>query len=257
MCPRILNHKQDPVDTRDRFKASAPVALPPSAHVTHIQPIMDQGDTGSCAGHAMAWMWAQVLESRGLKTDITLSPWYIYYFARLLDGTVEEDGGVTSRSAIKAINKYGAAPLDLWDGKNSLQAIPDAKAMAFGKALSLPKYAKCETVRDIRYSIAVENQSVFFGTNVFANWYEDHHGLIRYDDRPKVPEGGHAIVIIGYDDAFQIAGNSKGAIKLANSWGTGWGDKGFFWLPYDYFQEQWDAWVCDFDAIPDSTTPSP
>lgn len=250
--PRILNHKQDPDDPRDRLKASPPVALPDSAHVSHVQPIMDQGQTGSCAGHAMAWMWGQVLESRGLKTDITLSPWYIYYFARLLDGTVEEDGGVTSRSAIKAINKYGAAPLDIWDAKKSLQAIPDARAMAFGKALILPKYAACETVRDIKYSIAIENQSVFIGFPVFENWYEDHRGNIRYDDKPKVSLGGHAIVVCGYDDNFQIPGNSRGAIRLANSWGVDWGDKGFFWLPYDYFQEQWDAWTCDFNAIPDA-----
>lgn len=248
---RILNHKQDPVDTRDRLKTPPiGVPLPQKAEVSPLQPIMDQGQTGSCAGHAMAWMWAQTLKSRGMASDIFFSPWYIYFFARLLDGTTDEDGGVTSRSAIKAINKYGAAPLDLWDASKPLNTSPDATVQAYGMALTLPAYVKCETLRDIKHSIAIENQSVFFGVPVFENWYDNHHGFIGY--KPKQPIGGHAIPIVGYDDDFTISGNSKGILKCANSWGKGFGANGYFFLPYDYLQERWDAWTCDFNAIPDS-----
>jgi len=41
--------------------------------------------------------------------------------------------------------------------------------------------------------------------------------------------GGHAITIVGYDDD-----RYGGAFKVINSWGQGWGDKGFFWMPYDF-----------------------
>lgn len=40
-------------------------------------------------------------------------------------------------------------------------------------------------------------------------------------------EGGHAMVIVGYDDA-------KKAFKIANSWGEDWGDKGYGWVDYNY-----------------------
>ncbi len=41
---------------------------------------------------------------------------------------------------------------------------------------------------------------------------------------------GHAVLICGYD-------NSINAFKVLNSWGTGWGDKGYFWIDYDFFKK--------------------
>jgi C1A family cysteine protease len=39
--------------------------------------------------------------------------------------------------------------------------------------------------------------------------------------------GGHAVMIVGYDDETQH-------VIVRNSWGTDWGIKGYFWLPYEY-----------------------
>jgi C1A family cysteine protease len=39
--------------------------------------------------------------------------------------------------------------------------------------------------------------------------------------------GGHAVMAVGYDD-------EKKHFIIQNSWGTEWGDKGFFYMPYDY-----------------------
>ena len=47
---------------------------------------------------------------------------------------------------------------------------------------------------------------------------------------PKIGEtllGGHACYCLGYDD-------SKSSFIVRNSWGTGWGDKGHFYIPYQY-----------------------
>ncbi len=43
-------------------------------------------------------------------------------------------------------------------------------------------------------------------------------------------EGYHAMCVVGYDDNMQ-----GGAFEIMNSWGTGWGDKGFFWVKYADF----------------------
>ena len=41
--------------------------------------------------------------------------------------------------------------------------------------------------------------------------------------------GGHAVAVVGYDDAAQV-------FIVRNSWGTGWGMAGYFTMPYAYFE---------------------
>ena len=39
--------------------------------------------------------------------------------------------------------------------------------------------------------------------------------------------GGHAVVACGYDDGRQ-------AFLIRNSWGSDWGIKGYFYMPYNF-----------------------
>ena len=55
---------------------------------------------------------------------------------------------------------------------------------------------------------------------------------------PKPQEkvlGGHAVMAVGYDD-------SKQAVLVRNSWGTDWGIRGYFYMPYGYIT---NANLCD------------
>ena len=53
--------------------------------------------------------------------------------------------------------------------------------------------------------------------------------------------GYHAMTVVGYNDDIWVDINSngdvdageKGAFRIANSWGTGWGEAGFRWMAYD------------------------
>jgi C1A family cysteine protease len=39
--------------------------------------------------------------------------------------------------------------------------------------------------------------------------------------------GGHAVLAVGYDDGVR-------RFTVRNSWGAGWGIRGYFTIPYDY-----------------------
>ena len=43
--------------------------------------------------------------------------------------------------------------------------------------------------------------------------------------------GGHAVMAVGYDDSQQ-------RFIVRNSWGDGWGMKGYFTMPYAYLTER-------------------
>jgi C1A family cysteine protease len=53
-----------------------------------------------------------------------------------------------------------------------------------------------------------------------------------YDQQGGKSYGGHAMTIVGYDDNRVSPRGDKGAFKLLNSWGTGWGDRGYGWVSY-------------------------
>jgi C1A family cysteine protease len=59
------------------------------------------------------------------------------------------------------------------------------------------------------------------------------------DENPEI--GGHEMVIIGYDDnAVAVDGDGKkhqGLLVLRNSWGSDVGDKGNFYMSYDFFKQ--------------------
>jgi len=55
--------------------------------------------------------------------------------------------------------------------------------------------------------------------------------------------GGHAVVVVGYDDTKKIQNTNPGGVEatgaflIRNSWGTGWGQAGYGWLPYEYVRQ--------------------
>ena len=51
-----------------------------------------------------------------------------------------------------------------------------------------------------------------------------------YSNGSPTDEINHAILVVGWDDNMC---NGEGAWRCKNSWGSWWGDDGFFWIQYD------------------------
>jgi hypothetical protein len=74
------------------------------------------------------------------------------------------------------------------------------------------------------------DQPVSFGTSWYESMYEpDRDGFIRADFNSRL-DGGHQVCLAGLDV-------EREAVRVRNSWGTGWGDKGYAWLSWDDLQD--------------------
>ena len=72
-----------------------------------------------------------------------------------------------------------------------------------------------------------EKRPVVFGARLRESFYNWRGTAVKdAGDFFGDEIGGHAMIIVGYDDA-------KGAFRIANSWGSVWGDDGFAWVDYN------------------------
>ena len=77
-------------------------------------------------------------------------------------------------------------------------------------------------------------------------------GTVNLPGAGEQPLGGHAVLAVGYDD-------SSSRFIVRNSWGTSWGQRGYFTMPYTYLLERGlssDFWTMQLVSQPDPPAPA-
>lgn len=235
----------DHPDKRDRYHALPPanLKLPRAADCLKFEaPIGNQGALGSCTAWAVTAAYRNTeIELRGDSPDP--SELATYYWTRELQGTVNSDSGAAIRTAIKSLVKRGTCDEALHPYVvSNFRKAPSSAAVADAAKSRVVAYARVEqTAAALKDQIARCNP-VVFGFTVYGRAFDEagKSGVMpmpRWLDRAV---GGHAVVIVGYDDA-------KGAYLIRNSWGNRWGQKGYFWMPYEFAHD--DDYCADFWTI--------
>lgn len=140
---------------------------------------------------------------------------------------------------MKGLHLFGAPPERYWPYRTEqFDTDPPAFTFAYGQSLQAISYWRLDVERRSRADVLTLAKTllagrwaVVFGFRVYS--YGNERGEFPMPDPGARPKGGHAVLAVGYDDEYRI-GNSIGALLIRNSWGTGWGDNGYGWLPYDY-----------------------
>ncbi|MCW1962256.1 C1 family peptidase [Chryseobacterium viscerum] len=202
-------------------------SIPSSYTITNTPPIVDQGQEGSCVAFATAYAATSILEYNFKGITNPRSPEYVYNQIKISscpNGTYVSRGlNLIKNQGVCSWNEMPYTDVECSTQPNASQK----------NAASTHKFTTWATVdktninnvktllsMNLPIIIAITVDGSFDNLSSADNWiWKSHSGTVR---------GGHAICVVGYDDAKQ-------AFKVQNSWGTAWGDNGFFWIDYAFF----------------------
>jgi C1A family cysteine protease len=242
------NSRPDPRDKKFKnFKVST---IPSKINLQDKFPaIYDQGQLGSCTSNALAAIFEYDQMKQNLKVFIP-SRLFIYYCERVLEGSVDYDAGASLRDGMLVLNNPGVCDEKDWpyDIRKFNQKPPEK---AYTHALlnhSVNYYSVDPNVESFKAAVA-SGFPVVFGFSVPESFEHEDSAETGFMKIPSLNEniiGGHAVVVCGYDDDLQHDGN-RGYFLVRNSWGSEWGLKGYFWMPYDFVNSNYcdDCWVLE------------
>lgn len=251
--PKALHRKYganpDARDERDvPFHATHTTALP---HVVDLRfympPIADQGEEGSCT----AFAWAGAFDYQRAQENAHMvdpSCQFLYYHERIIEGSdVADDCGAQIRSGAKVLAKFGVLQSREWPYvPANFNRLPSVEQYEKARALRITSYQRVRAdVEPLMQAVALR-RPVVIGMEVFQSFeseYVQRTGLLAMPVPKERNLGGHAVVIVGYQQASR-------SFIVRNSWGRDWGMGGYFLMPFAYItQHVSDCWTIT-DAVP-------
>ncbi len=214
----------------------------------YFPPIGNQGQQGSCAAWAVNYYAHTIIEAEDNNWDAAsgnrsylMSPAWTY---NLIDGGM--DSGSTFGENAMVLKSWGSASMQTMPyvdtiykgmgGPKAMREAPEHKIKDF--------YFINNTGKGMIYTIKQlidKGIPVTFAVDAddFDNAFKDGNYIISSSEYSASLQPNHGQTIIGYDDFITDDGD-VGAFKIANSWGAGWGDHGFYWITYKAFYTEVD-----------------
>ena len=247
MTERFYGFNRQLPDFRDEFFMFTPkpkIVLPSSVDLRIKGPTpYNQGPLGSCTGNGTG----RIVHYGLLKQSIHVfapSRLFIYYNERVMEGTVNQDAGASIRDGIKSIASQGVCDEILWPyDVKKFATKPPVKCFADAKKHKALLYRPVKQELDIMKACLAEGFPIVIGFSVYPSFESEQvakTGVVPMPNKTESLLGGHCVTIDGYIDSVQ-------RFICCNSWGTGWGENGYFSMPYEYLTNP--NLACDFWMI--------
>jgi len=186
-----------------------------------VTPVRDQGNCGSCWAFSSVGVLESVNKIKGNNTaDLDLSEQIVVSCDTGNEGC---NGGYMD--AVSDFLKASGTGLESCYPHTATNG-SCSKACADKSAYKVTSWGYVSTVSpDVE---SIKAALVTYGPlvttmMVYSDFMYYRSGIYKYTSGQL--EGGHAIILVGYDDATQ-------AFTVKNSWGTGWGESGYFRIAY-------------------------
>ena len=239
-----------------------------------VSSVKDQDPYGTCWAFATLGAIESYLmgETAGAKSAVEpdYSEMHLAWFAYTGDDSftpvgsdpiLEQGGSLLMSTALLArwtgpVNEadcpYSSTPTGDWSDYQNQKHLTDVNYLPFDAT-------------SVTSASEVKNAVMNYGGVVihidWANKFYDSTHFTYYNNNLSEPAVGHAVLVVGWDDNFSGAlfsadNPGNGAWIVKNSWGTDWGDNGYFHLSYsDASLREGTAFIVqpttDFDYIYD------
>lgn len=225
-----------------------------------MTPVKNQNPWGTCWAFATMATLENSMIRQGLASSIDLSVRHLAYFSfhtgadRLGNAsgdtvvsspasTYLDMGGNAYMSAAKLMNWHGAAYESTYPYSNAKTPPADlpqsaaqtsdiiAHDLYFIPTKGVNKQDKVQAVKEaiLRYGCvgwSYKSDNTFYNSTTHAYYYPGGDGT------------NHAITVVGWDDTYSRTNfnnqpSGDGAWIVKNSWGSNWGDNGYFYISYE------------------------
>jgi hypothetical protein len=207
-------------------------------------PCYRQGKLGSCTANALAF--AYEFDEHGLSDErFRPSRLFIYYNERAMEKSIANDKGAQISDGVKTMEKEGVCPENMWPYDIAKFADRPPQTCYEDAQLHKVTHAKSiqQTIPQLKAALVETKRPFVFGFVVYASFETKEvaaNGVMPMPAEDEKKLGGHAVAAVGYDDGRQ-------AFIVRNSWGDGWGDGGYFYMPYSFISS--DHLAGDFWSI--------
>lgn len=242
--PRVANHGAQALPAQYDLRQSG-----------KVDPVYDQGSSGIC--------WAIAANSAAcgsIKTQVpqlALSAVHTAWFC--YTGNEEKEFAPNTSAYLSGGNDGRAvATMAAWKGPITADKAPlvikslaplseDMRYMAdyhLQDAYYMPNGVYYDIFQNADVATTITKRILMDVGPVSLNYYS--HGTDTYNPvtyacyNDTERSSDHAVLIVGWDDHFSksnfVSGNQPehdGAWLVRNSWGTNWGDDGYFWISYE------------------------
>lgn len=219
--------------------------LPTKVDLRKFLTSIEEQVGNSCVANALAGAY-EYLAKRELGDSEDVSRLYIYYNARYMNDSQDDDAGAYMEKAIEGLIEYGACSEKIWPNKEKkINEEPSEEAYEQGGYFRIMEKEFLETELDLWKETLAEGYPIAFAINTFDSFDDacKNKGRVpmpRKSDNVRTTHGWHAMLCVGYSDIDKI-------FIVRNSWGKEWGDKGYCYIPYDYMMHDdynaHDSWI--------------
>ena len=220
-------------------------AIPPMVDLRttgFMPPVWDQGALGACTAHGIGAAWAYERAKQKLPFQMP-SRLFIYYNERDMEGSVNSDSGAAIADGLKVVNKFGVPEENIFPYvPEQFTVRPPQQAYDLAIKETAVSYASVPVNLTSIKGVLASGFPVVIGLTLYSSFEENSvaaTGLVPMPQHNEEILGGHCLLVAGFSDkGFPGIPNSANHFLVRNSWNTTWGDKGYCYIPYAYFNSQ-------------------